>query len=78
MNTRPSSLSAGRMILGAGFGKQIVKEDTSVVDSIDETKECLCRSGSSYKDCCKPFHTEASWPDTLEKMVRSRFRYMNI
>lgn len=63
----------GSTSLHAGFGKQILKTDAGVIDTIDETKDCMCRSGSSYKDCCKPFHTQESWPDSIEQMVRSRF-----
>lgn len=34
---------------------------------------CPCCSGKSYEDCCKLFHDKTKFPQTAEKLMRSRF-----
>lgn len=34
---------------------------------------CPCSSGSSYNDCCGPFHSGKSWPEFPEKLMRARY-----
>jgi SEC-C motif-containing protein len=34
---------------------------------------CPCRSGKSYKDCCKPFHKGNKLPKTAEALMRARY-----
>lgn len=34
---------------------------------------CLCGSGSSYEDCCAPYHRGEKTPPTAEALMRSRF-----
>lgn len=35
--------------------------------------ECPCGSGLSFGNCCQPFITGKSLPDTAEKLMRSRY-----
>jgi len=37
-----------------------------------DSETCLCGSGLSYSECCKPYH-EGALPDTAEQLMRSRF-----
>lgn len=34
---------------------------------------CFCGSTKSYDHCCKPFHDGKSFPDSPEKLMRSRY-----
>lgn len=34
---------------------------------------CPCGSGTSYSDCCQPFHTKAKNAPTAELLMRSRY-----
>ena len=34
---------------------------------------CPCMNALSYKQCCKPFHVNASKPNTAEQLMRSRY-----
>ncbi len=34
---------------------------------------CACGSTLAYEKCCQPFHLGKSWPETAEKMMRSRY-----
>ena len=34
---------------------------------------CPCGSTLSYAACCEPFHTGKAFPDTAEKLMRSRY-----
>jgi len=40
---------------------------------MDENTLCLCGSELIYKHCCKPYHLQKQYPDTAEKLMRSRF-----
>lgn len=35
--------------------------------------KCPCYSGSSYKDCCEPYHSGKSLPENALKLMRSRY-----
>jgi SEC-C motif domain protein len=35
--------------------------------------DCYCGSQKNYKDCCHPFMTGASKPETPEQLMRSRY-----
>ena len=37
------------------------------------TIPCLCYSGKSYQECCKPFHTGKQLPKTALELMRSRY-----
>ncbi len=37
------------------------------------TELCLCGSGLSYTDCCRPYHSGEMTPATAEQLMRSRF-----
>lgn len=34
---------------------------------------CPCSSSLPYAECCHPFHTHQSHPQTAEKLMRSRY-----
>lgn len=34
---------------------------------------CPCGSSQTYKQCCEPFHKGDAWPETAEKLMRSRY-----
>ncbi len=34
---------------------------------------CPCQSGLSFEDCCSPALSGISWPQTPEKLMRSRY-----
>ncbi|MCP4325551.1 MAG: SecC motif-containing protein [Psychromonas sp.] len=34
---------------------------------------CHCKSGLSYENCCQPFHSLKSKPDSCEQLMRSRY-----
>lgn len=34
---------------------------------------CPCGSGAEYEDCCQPYHLHQAWPETAEKLMRSRY-----
>lgn len=36
-------------------------------------KLCSCQSGKPYEHCCEPFHLRQFFPDTAEKLMRSRY-----
>lgn len=52
----------------AGFAKSSNK-DNEVVSS----GQCLCGSGLSYQECCKPYHDGSSDITIPAKLVRARF-----
>lgn len=35
--------------------------------------ECPCKSGKTYQTCCGPYHQGLKWPETAEKLMRSRY-----
>mmetsp|Transcript_55761 Transcript_55761/g.121431 ORF Transcript_55761/g.121431 Transcript_55761/m.121431 type:complete len:297 (-) Transcript_55761:89-979(-) len=39
----------------------------------DEAEPCVCGSGDSYSNCCKPFHQGEKIPETPESCLRSRY-----
>lgn len=39
----------------------------------NENNPCPCGTGLSYATCCAPFHHFESYPDTCEKLMRSRY-----
>lgn len=41
--------------------------------SSESSSFCPCQSGKSYADCCQPFHLTQAFPDTAEKLMRSRY-----
>jgi SEC-C motif-containing protein len=38
-----------------------------------KTNACPCGSNQTYAACCEPFHTKKSFPETAEKLMRSRY-----
>lgn len=34
---------------------------------------CPCGSGMSYNDCCRQYHIGKAYPNTAEKLMRSRY-----
>ena len=34
---------------------------------------CPCKSGQAYADCCEPFITRLTLPETPEQLMRSRY-----
>ena len=38
----------------------------------DKSTACPCGNGT-YATCCKPYHTSKTFPDTAEKLMRSRY-----
>jgi SEC-C motif-containing protein len=35
--------------------------------------QCPCSSTLPYSKCCEPFHNKKAFPDTAEKLMRSRY-----
>jgi len=44
-----------------------------ILNNHDGDQACICLSGKTYQSCCQPFHLNKSYPDTAEKLMRSRF-----
>jgi uncharacterized protein YchJ len=57
--------------LFAGFGSK--KDAVSVSKVPDASAPCACGSGSSYGECCMPYHSGKDIPPNPVKVVRSRF-----
>lgn len=41
--------------------------------TVERNDACPCGSGLKYKKCCMPFLAGDAWPDTAEKLMRSRY-----
>jgi SEC-C motif-containing protein len=39
----------------------------------EANQNCPCGSGQTYANCCEPFHSGKSHPETAEKLMRSRY-----
>jgi SEC-C motif-containing protein len=40
---------------------------------IPSDSHCPCSSGKKYSECCQPYHLTKSFPETAEKLMRSRY-----
>ena len=40
---------------------------------LESDKPCPCGLEAPYSSCCQPFHRGDGWPDTPEKVMRSRY-----
>lgn len=40
---------------------------------LDLNMNCPCGSGTSYENCCGQYHLGKDYPDTAEKLMRSRY-----
>jgi len=47
-----------------GFGHRLPK---------DFSEPCMCGSGESYADCCRPFHAGEKAPETPERCLQTRY-----
>lgn len=56
--------------INAGFGQAKLPDKSKV--PAPEAK-CICGSGKSYGDCCKPYHENQGYPGDPVTLVRSRF-----
>jgi len=45
----------------------------SILAKINGLEACPCCSGNTYGECCQAFHQSQNFPDTAEKLMRSRF-----
>ena len=61
--------------LHAGFGAKKDPVDLTVTRP-DASAPCACGSGTSYGDCCEPFHARRSTPATPTQTVRARYTAM--
>ena len=63
----------------AGFGKkEVVKIETNTLaPPISNSEKCICGSGKSYGDCCKPFHDNLQEASNLVQLIRGRFSALN-
>lgn len=62
---------AAKTVAFKGFGSVPQKFEDYTPESDDEL--CECKSGQSYGQCCKPFHSGEKWPDTPLQLMRSRY-----